>query len=808
MTDNKSMEQESQFPLVDAMLVTPEEGEEGRAAVCTNTNAPGQVLNEVNQEQRHEVSVLGSLIVSRDGAERMVLNSLVHPSLKHIILFSEESDTFAPSTNLLEALQYGLDSDSDDNRIKNSVGASPAYPNLTPDLLDQFREEITVLPAFMSKHPRSEKRIASYIDWLEGKTDSRLADKVRQINNSKKGKVYYDALNSLIETIQNVPDEPKHAIHLNPKDFQHLQPPKVELEPTNETPETPFNVSAHNGRLRVDFELDGQQLFLEGDDEFQLGYSLMHYLGERKDQFTPLQQLALGAEMGRITTQIQNDIEDTEPIADTPPVAGDERIELQSVVNPKMDQEYYYRVGVKDDQLAVACMAFDQCEEVFELQSDSPQAILHRLAELDRFQSYEMDILHRLDTGAQISRAAVAAERGYQFIQDFDLIFDTNTTDLPLVTAEGDTFLSGHQAAIREIYTKGFTGEHPDVQKGIARTAILLATFRDSGNSLSRMPKIYSQGGQTTDAMRKAYKDQLLRTDNDGSYNYGERTRSFFGFDQLKNTPEQLRYNPERAAIIQRFDPSEDMNLEVDSDSGELQSSHDPCLTHDIYFMKDSRLHGFHIARAHNVINAYPENIYGLHDAYTQDIAEQLGVELGDEFMLSSRANILLLTEEQRTKTLLAEPSKPMGGEVDRSTGPHETGADIVTPEENGGVTYFHGLIERTDQEPQSDIIHRLRDINGIDTIERAIQYLEKKGVSHNNPILSEYRAGGSHPQDECLVFYQANVFGEQLHATAVFANRSINNLPRDSEVVDYLATLYAKRLGVELGKESVFYIG
>lgn len=98
-----------QFPLVDALLLTPKEGVKGMVGVCTNTSAPGQVFNEIEEKNRNAVSVLGPLIVSRDGTERMILNSLSHPTLKYLILFSEETLTFSPSTNLLIALKDGLD---------------------------------------------------------------------------------------------------------------------------------------------------------------------------------------------------------------------------------------------------------------------------------------------------------------------------------------------------------------------------------------------------------------------------------------------------------------------------------------------------------------------------------------------------------------------------------------------------------------------------------------------------------------------------------------------------------------------------
>jgi len=140
-----------EFPIVDALLETPTEGSQGAIGICTNTTAPGQVLNEIEPPLRKDVSVLGSLIVSRDGAERMILNSIVHPTMTYLILFSEESLTFSPSTNLLLAVQRGIDQKKPGNHIVGGQAASPHYPNLSEKIVGAFRSNIIVLPLFMYK---------------------------------------------------------------------------------------------------------------------------------------------------------------------------------------------------------------------------------------------------------------------------------------------------------------------------------------------------------------------------------------------------------------------------------------------------------------------------------------------------------------------------------------------------------------------------------------------------------------------------------------------------------------------------------
>jgi hypothetical protein len=216
------------FPLVEAILLSPPEGGSGEIGICTNTSAPGQIINEIPEDLRSYVTVLGTLIVSRDGTERMIINSLIHPTLKYLILFSEESTTFAPSTNLLKALVDGFDKSQIGNYIQGGVGASYHYPNINEKIFELFKKEIVVIPAFMYKNEKSKEILTKYLAWLESKIDKKIYDLVAEINT--KDKIYFDSLNKLIKTISTAAGTKKTPIELDPMDFQHLQPPKIELE--------------------------------------------------------------------------------------------------------------------------------------------------------------------------------------------------------------------------------------------------------------------------------------------------------------------------------------------------------------------------------------------------------------------------------------------------------------------------------------------------------------------------------------------------------------------------------------------------
>lgn len=803
--DKQKMVTRSQinFPIVDAMLLTPEQGQRGIVGICTNTSASGQVYNEIDAKARSHVSVLGSLIVNRDGTERMILNSLAHPTLKYLVLFSEESLTFSPSTNLLQALKNGFDKTKNGNYIKDGKGAAPQYPNLNEKLVDMFRREIVTLPLFMSHNSFSRKLIGEYLEWLRPRVDEKVFQALKKIH--RKDKIYYNALNQFIDTIAKVPTKPKSVVKLDSKDFPQLQLPRIELKDKNIIPKCPFKVARQGLNINVDFKVGNEIFSVKGQDDFLMGYTLMKALGEKKKLLSPQEQLFLGAELGRVKTEIVNNLMFPSFIKNES-IKSQSAIPLESNLALKVDSRYYYRVGLKDSTISVACLAYDVCEQVFELRSKTASGLLERLAQMNRFEQYEMDILHRIDIGTQIARAAIAAKLGYNFIQDFDTLFKVNTKRLPFLVSEGDSFLDVHKSVVRKIYTQGLTEEHADAHKGLARSAVALAIYRDGPNSLRSLPNFYRQGVESAETMRQEYKKQLLRFDHDGSYSYGQRTRSFFRYDQLKNTIKVLKKNPKRAAVIQRFDPKEDMMFFPDESGKGLKFTHDPCLTHDVFFMRGKTLHSFHIARAHNTVNAYPENIFGLYDAYVSTIRDGLKAQGGDMYMLSNRANILLLTEEQRTRKILSEPSKLVNN-LDTLSGPYRLGKNIKTIKNQAGVFYIHQPIKKVVKMPKSKTLEKLENYNGVNILDKAIDYLKIRGGMHNNPILSEYDPRAMDPQGEYLLFFQANVFGKKLHASAVYVNHPVSKIKDDLKLCNYIATRYIKVLKCGLGDLTMFYI-
>src|SRR3989344_2306888 len=430
-----------QFPIVDALLFAPPEAAQGSIGICTNTSAPGQVFNDIVADNRSVVSILGPLIVSRDGTERMILNSVVHPTLRYLILFSEESLTFAPSTNLLLALMHGIDQSRESNYIMQGQAASAHFPNLSKKILDQFRDTIIVLPLFMSQNKESRGIVLEYVSWLGSRIPKEVQAFLTEANG--KDKKYFDSLNRLVALLRDIPQTEKPLVALDPKDFQHLQPPKIQI-PADKTPlAVPFRVSLQDNLLRLDIRVGDDAYFIRGDNDFRIEYSLMRALGNRKKLLAPHEQLLIGAELNRLNVERTAGIT-ASPFVQPNTIQGTKEILLEPVVSLIPDEQYYYKIGLKDDDISVMCMAFDVCAEVFDLRSSAAGGIFAWLAEKNRFQDYPMDVLHRMDVGGQIGRAAIAAQFGYSFIQDFGAIFKVNKESLSLCIAESDTFLDVH----------------------------------------------------------------------------------------------------------------------------------------------------------------------------------------------------------------------------------------------------------------------------------------------------------------------------------------------------------------------------
>ncbi|MFW6286175.1 MAG: hypothetical protein ACOC16_03560 [Nanoarchaeota archaeon] len=806
------------FPLLDAYLIYPNKEKNGKIAICTNQNAPGMVLNEIDKNLRNKIPAIGSLIVTRDGVERMIVNSLAHKNIKYLILFADESNTFKPSSNLLQVIMYGYDEKQKGNFIKNGIALAHQMPNISNKYLELFKKQIIVLPIFKSNN--SNDIIKKYLDYLKDKINESIYDKLIEINSKKK--IYYDSLNELVKVISQNDNTQKDVIEIDLHDFQSLQPPIINLDNKDEIFDVNFEVKEDNhnkNNVRVNIDINGNYYTISYDKPFLLSYSICKFFNKNNLKLSNLDELLLGTQISRIYMKINGNFETKNIVKfNIKKDVKRKNIPVLSNIDLEPDKEFYYKLHIRDKKVCIQSLAFDTCERVFELRSDDLSSLISRINDENRFEKYDGQFIHRLDVSIELQRAIIALENNKIYMQDFYNLFAINKTNFPLIIIDGDDFLTNHKNIITSLYLNGITQNHPDSQKGSMRSGCVLTIFRDCKNSLNKLPKIYTNSTQSELEIREKYKEQLLKADaGESSYTYGSRTREHFDKDQLICGVDFLRKNPNLPFVIQRYDYVKDMNLtkeiikdENDKIIGEkLNATHDPCLTHDIYYIYNNKLYSFHIARAHNIVNAYPENIFGLSDSYDTFIAEKLNIRKGDFMMLSNRANILLLTEEQKAKKFISQPSKPFS-KIDKSFGPINVLNKFDGNNFNGlgYLEYDLSKLNFNDEKPISKVLEKLENYDGVNILQKAIDYLKLKGVGHNNPIIGTYHPKNNYINDENrLVFFQANVRANKVQATAVFINGNNDIVKDDLKLCGYIVKEYSKNLGYELGKLNIFYL-
>jgi FMN phosphatase YigB (HAD superfamily) len=788
------------FPLLEANLVLPEQGATGKLAIVTNDLAPSMVATEVKEDLLSDLFAIGRVVVNRDGMERVIINSLANSNIQYILLFGEESLSFKPSTNLLSALMHGY-SERRGNFIVGGKGVAHCYPSVSLEVLEGFKQRVHVLPLF--RHKGSKEVILEYMKWIQGKIPNEIYDFVLALQSKK---IYFDSLNYLIELLSKYPTEHREPFIIPKRELERLKPPVFVLEPSQRVFSVPFKIYIKDKNIVVDIDVKDRYISIQGNDSWQIAYSLMNFLDDNRFELTPEVELLLGVELSRVEMQFKTGLPSSSIVHPQVKESQREEVPLLKTVSLIADKKFYYRIGVKNQKVFVQSLTHDPDVSPEELQSVSIVSLVEALSQRNRFEDYSQSFLHRVDVGIEVGRAAIALEYKREYLQDFRNLFALNTNKFPLFLVEGSSFLEVHKGIVRELYIDGLTMRHPDAHKGTMRSGCVLATYRRSKEALCTMPEVYRSGDLTTTQMREQYKQQLLSPDNEGSYTYGSRTRRHFGVDQLEKAIDELKKNPNKPFVVQRFDFNVDMTITetpVLDDLGNtirtrIKASKDPCLTHDIFFIQNKKLHSLHIARAHNIVNAYPENIFGLFDAYDSYVADELGIELGDMHMLSSRGNILLLTEEQKTKKIIAQVDEPVK-ELDKSSGPLR-----LTSSFEQGVGYHSCPLEFNESKPIHPCLDRVESFKGENIVLKAAQYLNVKGKGHNNPIVGSIDPRETFSSRE-LVFFQCNQRGGKLQATAVFLG---SKLKEDVNFCNYLATQYSKEMNLPLGDLFLFSIG
>lgn len=128
-----------------------------------------------------------------------------------------------------------------------------------------------------------------------------------------------------------------------------------------------------------------------------------------------------------------------------------------------------------------------------------------------------------------------------------------------------------------------------------------------------------------------AYQKDMLEAElpADQPYTYGNRIRSYYGYDALELFAERLRENPQdRDCYLALWDSRVDPSAE---DA--------PCLVSMFFRVFDEKLTLTATYRTHNALDAWLKNVYGLMEAQ-RVVAERVGLEAGPLTIISHSISI------------------------------------------------------------------------------------------------------------------------------------------------------------------------
>jgi thymidylate synthase len=196
-----------------------------------------------------------------------------------------------------------------------------------------------------------------------------------------------------------------------------------------------------------------------------------------------------------------------------------------------------------------------------------------------------------------------------------------------------------------------------------------------------------SEFGFDLDRFRR-YQRAILEPElpEDVDYTYGNRLRGYFRLrdgstDALAAAIELLREDPEtRQAYVGLWDPTRDLGPGGDSK---------PCLTTVFFRRLEGRLTLAATYRSHNLLWAWPENVYGLM-AIQGHVAERVGMKPGPITVLSNSLGIN--PESPRYELARAiEGSWKTDDDLDRETGKYSLREDphgyfVVTVDQERGL--------------------------------------------------------------------------------------------------------------------------
>jgi len=202
-----------------------------------------------------------------------------------------------------------------------------------------------------------------------------------------------------------------------------------------------------------------------------------------------------------------------------------------------------------------------------------------------------------------------------EYIEKFELQPFPNVINGILIRAKN--IVEAWKLAIRHVALYGF--RHIS-ERGSTREILNMIVIIEDPK-----PMIFPHIPQ--EELEKYFKESFFNPTKRGSeYTYGERLLTYARFDEIIK---KLRKSPgTRRAVLVLWDPSTDTKI-----------SAPPCMCYVQFLVRNNRLFTTVIFRSHDVLNAYPFNLYAIVKLH-EKVCKELGVDSGHVIIHSISAHI------------------------------------------------------------------------------------------------------------------------------------------------------------------------
>lgn len=115
-----------------------------RVAVCTLNSL--DLYREISESPFPGLAIVGRLATENIGIEKIVLNLIANPNIRFLIVIGDETETkigHHAGQTLKSLAENGVD---DGMRVVGSIGKRPVLKNLTRTHIQQFRQQVEIVP--------------------------------------------------------------------------------------------------------------------------------------------------------------------------------------------------------------------------------------------------------------------------------------------------------------------------------------------------------------------------------------------------------------------------------------------------------------------------------------------------------------------------------------------------------------------------------------------------------------------------------------------------------------------------------------